>query len=147
MIISQHTTFHARLAVKGPNIYLSFQSQRPLLLYTVVVCNESIYVAGISQGEQTAKYQTALIYIRLSLGPRIRLSNKAAAARFATSRKTMCGSALNQPPEKQLGGRGGSKARLLTSPVLALSLSYVLCSLLFSFSLFTGKCTANKRLS
>ena len=35
MIISQHTTFHARLAVKGPNIYLSFQFQRLPLLSTL----------------------------------------------------------------------------------------------------------------
>lgn len=62
MIISQHTTFHARLAVKGLNIYLSFQARRLLLLNTAQFCNESIYAPEITQGEQTTIYKTPLIY-------------------------------------------------------------------------------------
>lgn len=64
MIISRHTTFHARLAVKRPNIYLSFQFQLLLLLYTLFpFLNNSIYIPGITQREQAAKYKKPLIYI------------------------------------------------------------------------------------
>lgn len=153
MIISQHSTFHARLAVKGPDIYLSFQSQLFffLLLSQFLVAffffwNESIYVPGVSQGEQTFKHKTPLIYIRLSLGPWICLSHKAAAVCFATSREMMCCSALNQPPEKQLDGGDGSKTRLLTFQFFT-GCSRPCCTLCSScFSLFAGKCTDNRRL-
>lgn len=125
----QRTKHLSLVPVPSPALQCSFSS-------------ESLYVP-ISQGEQPTTYKTPLIYIRLSLGPRMRLSHKAAAVCFATSRKTMCSSALNQPPEKQLGGRDGSKTRLLTSPVLALPSR---TPLLYTFSLFTVNCTDNGRL-
>lgn len=108
-------------------------------------CNKSIYVHGVSQGEQTATYKP-LIYIRPSLGPGMCLSRKAAAVCLAAGRQTMRSSALNRPPEKQLGGRDGSKNTTPDLPRSPSLLPSVLHSLLFSFSVFTGKCTDNKRL-
>lgn len=100
MIISRRTTFHARLAVKGANIYLSVPSRRLLLL--VFFCYGSIYVPGISQVDQTAKYKPALIYIRLRLRPC--LSHKADDVLLRLKRRR--------------GGRDGSETQFLTPRVL-----------------------------
>lgn len=64
MIISQWPTFHARLAVKGPNIYLSDQ---PGVFTGELFWKEAICAAGVIQASKTAKCKTLLISISLSL--------------------------------------------------------------------------------
>lgn len=109
MIISQRTTFHARLAVKAPNIYLSFQSQRT----SSVLCRTfslQVYLCARYKSRLTDIQIQPLIYMALSLGPRMCLSHKAPLPPVYHSWRVRC--ALKQL-FKQIHG---IKTRLLTSP-------------------------------
>lgn len=126
MIIRQHDTFHARLAVKGPNIYLFPYSPPP-----APHCSYSDSFMFLT--EVKVNTQKTIIYMRLSWGLRMCLSHKASAERRCAN------ITLNQPTDKQIGSREALKHDSWPSSFSRL------CVFLFAlFSAFMGKHTTTR---
>lgn len=124
MIISQRATFHARLTVKWPHIYLTIWFQ-PHWLYIF-----TIYGPGIPSRWIGNKNTTLLMYIwshRACSQGSVHLVKQQLWA-FPGGTEIKCSSALSRPPHKQLGQEDGSKKLTLDLPA-ALLLS-TRCSLL-----------------